>query len=84
MFPYLLFSYDRSLSSFITDGTLFLAMTLALHISFIANVSPFTFLLSTLHTFPKPPLPIGNKKLKWAFVISIENKENLLISCKDF
>lgn len=59
MVTYELLRPERSLSSFMTDWTLFLAMTLALHISFMAKNSPLFFLPSTRHTFPKPPLPIG-------------------------
>ena len=52
----------NSLSSFITDYILFLCITLALSISFIANYVIDSFLslvLLTRHTFPNPPLPIA-------------------------
>jgi hypothetical protein len=56
---YWLLSPDSSLSSFMTLCTLFFAITLALHISFIAKNSPLIFFPSTRQTFPKPPRPIG-------------------------
>lgn len=61
---YGLFIWERSLSSFMTDWTLFLAMTLALDISFMAN-SSFSFFFSTFQTLPKPPRPIAYWNWKW-------------------
>lgn len=53
---------DNSLSSFMTDCMLFLCMTRALSISFIANwviFSPLSLVLLTRQTLPNPPRPIA-------------------------
>lgn len=51
-----------------TDYTDFFDMILALAISFIANYS-LSFLLSTLQTLPKPPLPIAYNIVKLDLLI---------------
>ena len=52
-----------------TEFTLFLVMTSAFDISFIAKTWP-VFLWSTLQTFPKPPIPITYWKLNDPFEIA--------------